>query len=153
MLFRSCVEINTGSDNVKYTGPNLPCSGINTCDDLTLILQKLDEKICELQACCAGTTSTTTTSSTSTSTTTTTTTACPCLLYEFYGARVDSATFTFTPCGENYTITIDPGDTQVVYSVDTAHPIIKTGTGGGYFTEEICSSCQCYYVEIGRAHV
>ena len=44
-----CVEINTGSDNVKYTGPNLPCSGINTCDDLTLILQKLDEKICELQ--------------------------------------------------------------------------------------------------------
>jgi len=145
-----CLEINIGTDNVRYTGPNLPCSGIHTCDDLSLILQKLDEKICELQACCAGTTSTTTTSSTSTSTTTTTTTACPCLLYTFYGSRIDSATFEFTPCGENYTITIDPGDTQAIYSVSTAHPITKTGTGGGYFSNEVCSSCQCYYVFVSE---
>lgn len=58
------------SNLIKYVGPNLPCTGINNCDDLTTILQKLEQVICSL-------TTTTTTTSTSTSTTTTTTTATP----------------------------------------------------------------------------
>jgi hypothetical protein len=43
------------SNLIKYVGPNLPCTGIDTCDDLTTILQKLELAICQL------TTTTTTT--------------------------------------------------------------------------------------------
>jgi hypothetical protein len=51
----------TASSDVKYTGPNLPCTGIQTCDDLSTILQKMDQAICALQAVIAPTTTTTTT--------------------------------------------------------------------------------------------
>ena len=51
------------SNLIKYVGPSLPCTGIDTCDDLTTILQKLELIICQL---------TTTTTSTSTTSTTTT---------------------------------------------------------------------------------
>jgi hypothetical protein len=44
----SCYADPTGSDTVIYSGANLPCTGINTCNSLTMALQKLDEKICEL---------------------------------------------------------------------------------------------------------
>jgi hypothetical protein len=60
-----CVQ----SDNVGYNGPNLPCSEINTCDSITLAIEKLEAKICEL-------TTTSTTSSSSTTTTTSTTMEC-----------------------------------------------------------------------------
>jgi hypothetical protein len=33
---------------VIYTGPNLSCTGIQTNYNLTVALQKIDEKICEL---------------------------------------------------------------------------------------------------------
>ncbi len=45
----SCNNNNVNSDLVIYTGANLACSGINTCDTLTTSIQKLDEKICETQ--------------------------------------------------------------------------------------------------------
>ena len=51
------------SSLIKYVGPNLPCTGIENCDNLTTILQKLELVICQL---------TTTTTSTSTTSTTTT---------------------------------------------------------------------------------
>lgn len=34
---------------VQYTGPNLPCSGIETADSIEMALQKLDEQICAVQ--------------------------------------------------------------------------------------------------------
>lgn len=34
------------SEFVEYSGDNLPCTGIQTCDSLTVALQKIDEKIC-----------------------------------------------------------------------------------------------------------
>jgi hypothetical protein len=68
---------DVGSDNVRYVGPPLVCTGIEPCDTLTTVLQKIDAKICALVAqlgvCC---TTTTTTSSSSTTTTTTTTVYC-----------------------------------------------------------------------------
>jgi hypothetical protein len=64
-----CHAHNTNTDLVFYSGTNLPCIGANTCDDLTLVLQKIDEAICQLQN--AHTTTTTTSSSTTTTTTTT----------------------------------------------------------------------------------
>lgn len=64
-----------GSDEVKYTGPTLPCTNIETCDTLTVALQKIDEKICEILAAIAPTTTTTSTSTAAPVTTTTTTVA------------------------------------------------------------------------------
>lgn len=83
------------TDYVTYSGPNLPCTNIRTCDTVTVALQKVDEQICSLQEqidilqqtienCCTTSTTTTvpaaTTTTTSTSTTllpTTTTTTTP----------------------------------------------------------------------------
>lgn len=41
-----CTAFKTGTDLVFYNGANLPCSGVNTCDSLTVALQKFDEKVC-----------------------------------------------------------------------------------------------------------
>jgi hypothetical protein len=42
------------SDSIIYTGPNLPCSGIDNGDTLTVVIQKIEELLC-------GITTTTTT--------------------------------------------------------------------------------------------
>jgi len=57
-------DITKQSDNMIYTGANLPCLGIDTNDTLTVCLQKIEAALCPL--------TTTTTSSSSTTTTTTT---------------------------------------------------------------------------------
>jgi len=41
-----CITLKLSSDSVLYTGPNLPCSGINPCDNMSLALQKIDAVIC-----------------------------------------------------------------------------------------------------------
>lgn len=41
-----CVTTKLGTDAVFYTGANLPCSGINPCDSVTLALQKMDAVVC-----------------------------------------------------------------------------------------------------------
>lgn len=41
-----CGSPDPKAHEVYYTGPNLPCAGINTCDSLETALQKIDEKIC-----------------------------------------------------------------------------------------------------------
>lgn len=45
-----CVTLTLGSGAVKYVGPALSCSGISTCDTLTVALQKLDDAICNAPA-------------------------------------------------------------------------------------------------------
>lgn len=39
---------NINCDSVIYSGPNLPCSGVEGCDTLCVALQKLDNAICTL---------------------------------------------------------------------------------------------------------
>ena len=87
----------TPTDNVCYSGPNLPCTGIHTCDTVTVSLQKIDAEVCDLQSQITALqtlvnslTTTTTTTSTSSTTTTTTTIACPSC--EFYS--VNNSTIT-----------------------------------------------------------
>lgn len=46
----SCSPGNVDSDYIIYSGPNLSCSGIATCDTVTTAIQKLDAKVCEAQA-------------------------------------------------------------------------------------------------------
>jgi len=41
-----CTTFKTSSDLVFYTGANLACLGTNTCDNLTLTLQKIDNALC-----------------------------------------------------------------------------------------------------------
>ena len=43
-----CSTHCTISDNVTYIGPNLPCTDIRNNSNLTLALEKIDAKICEL---------------------------------------------------------------------------------------------------------
>lgn len=50
----SCTKVKT--DNVTYTGPNLTCTNVETNDDMTLVIKKLNDSVCNLT-----TTSTTTT--------------------------------------------------------------------------------------------
>lgn len=38
------------SNRMIYIGANLPCTGINTCDDFTLVVQKIDAQLCILLA-------------------------------------------------------------------------------------------------------
>lgn len=56
----------SNTDVVVYTGENLTCTGIEYGDSLTVVLQKLDEKYCEIldiiENCSNSTTTTTTTS-------------------------------------------------------------------------------------------
>lgn len=33
------------SENVIYSGPNLPYTGIHTCDDFNTVIQKIDEQL------------------------------------------------------------------------------------------------------------
>ena len=55
----------TPSSDIKYTGPNLPGTGIQSCDTLTVALQKIDTEILALkQAIFPTNSSTTTTTST-----------------------------------------------------------------------------------------
>lgn len=60
----SCPTKPIEAGRIEYDGPNLPCTGIHTCDNLTVILQKLDEQICILQEELFNLTSTTTTTTT-----------------------------------------------------------------------------------------
>jgi len=41
-----CFAHKTSTDLVFYTGDSLTCTGINKCDNVTLGLQKIDEKLC-----------------------------------------------------------------------------------------------------------
>jgi hypothetical protein len=61
---RNVLKSCSNTDAVVYTGENLTCTGIEYGDSLTVVLQKLDEKYCEIlefiESC--NTTTTTTTS-------------------------------------------------------------------------------------------
>jgi len=83
-----CNQSPICSDDIIYSGPNLVCTTIGTCDSMSTAFQKLNSTICSLQSTLVilqnqlnsyttttttSSTSTTSTTSTSSSTTTTTT--------------------------------------------------------------------------------
>ena len=78
-----CTAAPIPTNNVSYSGPNLSCTQIRTCDSATVAFQKVETQICILKQqiaalqeivndCCSPTITTTTTTSSSTTTTTTT---------------------------------------------------------------------------------
>jgi len=85
------------SENVKYIGPNLAGTGIQSCDDLTVVLQKIDNAIAIIEAQISPTPSSTTTTSTSgapTTSTTSTTTTGPAFYTWYLGGLVNLS----SPC-------------------------------------------------------
>lgn len=68
---KSCTATPIPSDSIVYNGPNLPGSGINTYNNLTTALQKLDNEIKLIKEQLTTTTTTTTVAPTTTTTTTT----------------------------------------------------------------------------------
>ena len=54
-----CHTYDSMSDHLAYTGANLPYTGINTCDTLTVAFQKIEEKMCILLSYHTTTTTTT----------------------------------------------------------------------------------------------
>lgn len=131
-----CHAHKTNTDLTFYSGPNLPCTGVNTCDSLTLALEKIDNAICQLQNCC----STTSTTSTSSTTTTTTTTICPCTIHELYGTIFDTANFTFIDCDTSMVTTITVGDSPYFACIDNRFPVFKDANGIDVNTGECCST-------------
>lgn len=106
-----CSAQPIGSQLVVYSGPNLACTGIQTCNTLSVALQKINEKICNLQdqiddlsdalgICCTTTTST----STSSTTTTTTTILCPsCNFYSVTNETITPVDIVYYACGGVFT--------------------------------------------------
>lgn len=76
-----CNTPSAQSDNLAYTGPTLSCIDVDPCDSLTVVIQKINAAICEINEIIGNTTTTTTTTglttTTTSSTTSTTTTVVP----------------------------------------------------------------------------
>ena len=123
-----CSTNLTASSTIVYNGPALSCTTAEPCDTLNVILQKIDEIICNLltqinvlsnqinnvttqiliidsditniynQLDVCCTTTTSTSSSTSTSTTTSTTTIHPCENFSLDNTGVDPVAIIITDC-------------------------------------------------------
>jgi len=120
-----CQSKVVGSDQVGYTGPNLPCTNVQTCDSLSVALQKIDEQICDLKSTVISLqnqiNALTTTTSTSSTTTTSTTTVTP------------PTTTTTTTLAESYPVTVYLAVNGLVPSPVT----IWYDTGSGWQTWNI----------------
>lgn len=138
-----CDQATKVSGLIKYVGPALSCTGIDTCDDLTTVIQKIEEAICALQSSTTTTTTsstTTTSTSTTSSTTTSTTTICPCTIFEFVGDDMTINTFDYVPCGGTLYTSISPSSTPEYACVNLAYPVFRSlgSTGSFTNTEECC---------------
>lgn len=104
-----CSAAPVPTNNVSYSGPNLACTQIRTCDSATVAFQKVDTQICNLKQqiynlqvilgeCCPEYVPTTT--STSSTTTTTTTIACPsCKFYAVTNSTLSPVNISYYQCG------------------------------------------------------
>jgi hypothetical protein len=82
------------TSQVKYVGPDLPGTGIQSCDNLTEILQIIDAQILAIKEIITPTPPTTSTTSTSTTSTTTSTTTGAAYYSWYLGGLVNIA----SPC-------------------------------------------------------
>ena len=111
-----CNQSPICSEDVKYSGPNLVCTTIETCDSMSTAFEKLNSKICTLQSTLVilqnqlnSYTTTTTTSSTSTTTSTSTSTT----------STSTSSTSSTTSTTSTTTTVTDP---SVYYSIQNNDP-------------------------------
>ena len=93
---RTVLKSCDNTDSVVYTGENLECTGIEYGDTLTVVLQKLDEKYCEINERLNN-------CSTTTTTTTNLIPTCPSPLDDFFNSTTITTTTAKHPtsCGSN----------------------------------------------------
>jgi uncharacterized protein (TIGR02145 family) len=151
----SCGTNLTASSTIIYDGPALTCTTAEPCDTLNVILEKIDEIICNLLTQINILTNqvtnittqiitingdiiniynqlavccTTTTSTSSSSTTTSTTTIHPCENFSLNNTGVTPVAIIITDCntGEPEAIILNPGDTNICVVTDS--PLTVPGT-------------------------
>jgi len=136
------------SSNVLYNGPVLDCIIAEPCDTLNVILQKIDEIICNLliqintlNIQVANITTqiininseiiniNTTLDGCCNATTTTTTTAipCECNTYRLVGPSVNPGSVAYVPCGSTEVVTQTATNVVQLICVDNIHGVIRIG--------------------------
>jgi len=50
-----CYVPGRRSEDLAYNGPDLPCTGIETCDTLSVVIQKIESAICNVKCGMIGT--------------------------------------------------------------------------------------------------
>ena len=146
------------SSNVLYDGPVLDCIIVEPCDTLNVILQKIDEIICNLliqiNTLNIQISNITTqiiniqgdiininnTLAECCVTTTTTTTSCPCTTYGYVGPTINPGTITYVECNTLEPITDTASNTVQFVCVDNNYPIIEIGAINVIDTQDCCSN-------------
>jgi len=144
-----CSTHLTASSTIVYDGPVLPCIVAEPCDTLNVILQKIDEIICNLLTQINYLTNQVTNITNqiitingdiiniyntlgeccgATTTTTSTTTAAPCESFSLDNTGPDPVAIIITDCitGEQEAIVLLPGETDIC--VETDSPLTVPGT-------------------------
>jgi len=165
------------SSNVLYNGPILDCIIAEPCDTLNVILQKIDEIICNLLTQInilniQVTNITTQIININTSivninntlavccgatTTTTTTLPCSCTTYTLVGPRINPGSVIYVPCGSTQAVTAQADDILQCLCVDNTYAVIIIGNVSFINTFNCCTSptttttsttiCPCTYHE------
>ena len=136
------------SSNVLYNGPVLDCIIAEPCDTLNVILQKIDEIICNLlvqintlniQVANISTqiininneiiniNNTLAVCCGATTTTTTTAVPCACTTYRLVGPSVNPGTVTYVPCGSTQVVTQTATNIVELICVDNTTGVIRVG--------------------------
>jgi len=136
------------SSNVLYNGPVLDCIIAEPCDTLNVILQKIDEIICNLlvqintlniQVANISTqiininneiiniNNTLAVCCGATTTTTTTAVPCACTTYRLVGPSVNPGTVTYVPCGSTQVVTQTATNIVQSICVDNTYGVIRIG--------------------------
>jgi len=148
------------SSNVLYNGPVLDCIIAEPCDTLNVILQKIDEIICNLLSQ-INTLNIQVTNITNqiininseiininntldvccagATTTTTSTTLCPCTYYQYVSVAPFPGTFTYVECDTLQPTTVTAGGEVDTVCVNNNYPTIEIGKINVLDTEVCCS--------------
>jgi hypothetical protein len=148
------------SSNVLYNGPILDCIIAEPCDTLNVILQKIDEIICNLltqintlniqvtnittqiiniNSEIININNTLAVCCSGATTTTTSTTLCPCTYYEYVSVAPFPGTFTYVECDTLQPTTVTAGGEVDTVCVDNNYPTIEIGKINVLNTGVCCS--------------
>jgi hypothetical protein len=145
---------------VLYDGPILDCIIAEPCDTLNVILQKIDEIICNLltqintlniqvtnittqiiniNSEIININNTLAVCCSGATTTTTSTTLCPCTYYEHVAVTQFPGTFTYVECDTNQVVTVTSGGEVDTVCVNNNYPTIEVGKINVLNTGVCCS--------------
>jgi len=148
------------SSNVLYNGPVLDCIIAEPCDTLNVILQKIDEIICNLltqintlniqvtnittqiiniNSEIININNTLAVCCAGATTTTTSTTLCPCTYYEYVSVAQFPGTFTYVECDTLQAKTVTGGGEVDTVCVNNNYPTIEVGKINVLNTGVCCS--------------